>query len=186
MSGLLFIRHAETDMAGRFCGHSNPALNERGLQQLDALTKAISTEPIEAIYSSDLQRAVTTASVLTTLFAFTPITMPTLREMNFGEWEGLTWREIEARDPEYASQWMAGYPNIPAPGGERFEDFRMRVLGEVSRLVTAANHRYVAVVTHAGVMQVVLQSLCGLSAQEAWSRTQTYCCFFKYPVEAQV
>ena len=98
MSGLLFIRHAETDMAGRFCGHSDPALNECGLQQLDALTKAISMEPIEAIYSSDLQRAVTTAGALTTLFAVTPITTPTVREMNFGEWEGLAWREIEARD----------------------------------------------------------------------------------------
>jgi broad specificity phosphatase PhoE len=186
MSGLLFIRHAETDMAGRFCGHSNPSVNERGFEQIDALSKTISTEPVEALYSSDLQRAVTTADALATLFTVKAIKTQALREIDFGAWEGLSWQEIEKRDPAYFSRWMNSYPHIPAPGGEGFESFQLRVLDEVSQLVAAANNRWIAVVTHAGVMRVVLQSLCGLNEQSAWSRTQTYCCFFKYPIEARV
>ncbi len=57
MSRVLFIRHAETEMAGRFCGHSDPELNAQGRMQLAALTQLLSAEPIDTVYSSDLRRA---------------------------------------------------------------------------------------------------------------------------------
>ena len=56
---------------------------------------------------------------------------PALREIGFGQWEGLTWKEIERRDDAYARRWITEYPRLPAPDGENFRDFERRVLDEV-------------------------------------------------------
>ena len=180
MDTLFFIRHAETDFAGRFCGHSNPPVNERGLRQIQGLLETLRTESIDAIYASDLSRSITTADAIGRLFGLSPVRIPELREIGFGEWEGLSWPEIESRDRDYARRWSEAYPNLPAPGGETFEAFQSRVLIQVKHLIAPASQRCAAVITHAGVMRIVLRSLCGLDEQEAWERTKAYCGFFRY------
>jgi broad specificity phosphatase PhoE len=177
---LLFIRHAETDLAGRFCGHSDPPVNKHGLRQIEDLIEKLRTESIDAIYASDLSRSLTTADAIGKAFALSPIKVPELREIDFGQWEGLSWQEIEGRDRIYACRWSEAYPHLPAPDGELFDAFRSRVLGVVKHLLAVRSQRCAAVVTHAGVMRVVLQSLCGLDEQEAWERTEAYCGFFRY------
>jgi broad specificity phosphatase PhoE len=179
MDTLLFIRHAETDLAGRFCGHSNPPVNERGLRQIEELLKTLKTESIDALYTSGQSRSLTTADAIGNIFGLSPVVLPGLREIHFGEWEGLSWPEIESRDPAYARQWSESFPDLPAPGGEPFEAFRSRVLNEVKRLLAITTQKCAAVVTHAGVMRIVLRSLCGFDEQEAWKRTGEYCGFFR-------
>jgi broad specificity phosphatase PhoE len=181
MDTLLFIRHAETDLAGRFCGHSDPPINQRGRLQIEQLLKALERESIDAVYSSDLSRSLTTATEIASAYGLSPVALPGLREIDFGEWEGLSWDEIESRDRDYASKWSQSYPVLPAPGGESFEAFQTRVLTEVKDLLAVSSQRRAAVVTHGGVMRVVLRSLCGLEEQEAWDRTKAYCGFFQYP-----
>src|SRR5215470_20225471 len=110
MNTLLFIRHAETDMAGRFCGHTDPPVNERGHRQIETLLETLKDESIDAIYTSDLKRAVTTAEAIATAFQIKSTQVTTLREIYFGDWEGLTWQEIEARDAAYARDWSEAYP----------------------------------------------------------------------------
>src|ERR1700722_18521894 len=131
MSEILFIRHAETDMAGTFCGHSNPGLNTRGRAQLSELIRTLKIEGIGEIYSSDLLRAQETAQEIAKSFRIKCHLRPALREINFGRWEGLTWKEIEQSDLDYAQRWVAEYPNLPAPDGEYLGDFERRVLDEV-------------------------------------------------------
>jgi broad specificity phosphatase PhoE len=175
VSPAFFIRHAETEMAGRFCGHSDPALSARGRAQLGPLAQRLSAEKIETVYSSDLRRAVSTAEAI----AKGPIKLrPALREIGFGHWEGLSWEEIEEMDPMYATQWMDAYPRLPAPAGESFEVFEARVLEEVNLLLQHSEP--IAVVAHAGVLRVVLRHLCGSTESEAWKQTQTYCCIVRY------
>jgi broad specificity phosphatase PhoE len=180
MGTLLFIRHAETDLTGRFCGHSDPPVNERGHRQIEELLRSLEGETIDAIYTSDLSRACTTAAAIGAAFKALPVAVPGLREINFGEWEGLSWEEIESRDRDYARAWSQAFPHLPAPGGERFEEFQARVVTEVNLLLAVPSQSSVAVVTHGGVMRVVLRSLCGLDEKEAWERTRTYCGFFRY------
>jgi alpha-ribazole phosphatase/probable phosphoglycerate mutase len=184
MSRLLFIRHAETEMAGRFCGHSDPDLNAQGRAQLGELARALSTETIGAIYSSDLRRAHTTAQAIAS-GRKVPLTLrPALREIHFGEWEGLSWAEIEQLDREYARRWVDGFPHVTAPAGESFQEFEARVLEEVHRLIDHDGEP-IAVVTHAGVLRVVLRHLHGCSEQEAWQRTQPYCCVVRYDAKGE-
>jgi alpha-ribazole phosphatase/probable phosphoglycerate mutase len=184
MSQVLFIRHAETEMAGRFCGHSDPALNAQGQAQLAGLARALSTETFGGVYSSDLRRAQSTAQAIAAGRNVPLTLLPRLREIHFGEWEGLSWAEIEQQDTEYARRWVDGYPDVPAPAGESFPEFEARVLDEVNHLIRR-NAEPIAVVTHAGVLRVVLRHLHGCSEQEAWERTQPYCCIVRYKAKGE-
>jgi alpha-ribazole phosphatase len=177
VSRILFIRHAETEMAGRFCGHSDPDLNAQGRAQLMDLARLLSAEAIEGVYSSDLRRAQSTAQAIAAARSIPLSLRPALREIDFGQWEGLSWAQIEDRHPEYSRKWAAGYPHHPAPGGEEFDAFKARILGEVNHLLDRGP---VAVVTHAGVLRVVLQHLCGCSEREAWKQTREYCCVIHF------
>jgi alpha-ribazole phosphatase len=102
-------------------------------------------------------------------------TLEGLREIHFGEWEGLTWEAIEQRDPGYAERWLREYPACAAPGGEAFDRFESRVLKSMECLLRSET-RPMAVVSHAGVMRVVLQRLLEYSAHTCLSRTKEYCC----------
>jgi broad specificity phosphatase PhoE len=181
MDSLLFIRHAETDLAGRFCGHSDPPVNKRGQRQIKDLLRKLEGKSIDAIYTSDLSRAQTTADAIAEVHGASLIVIPGLREISFGDWEGLTWSEIEFRDADYARRWSKAFPGLPAPGGELFAMFQSRVLTEVEKLFSNPKQGCAAVVTHRGVMCVVLRSLCGLDEEQAWAQTKAYCSLFRYP-----
>jgi len=180
MSGIVFIRHAATDMAGTFCGHSDPPVNAIGRRQIETMIESLSGERWDAIYSSDLRRAVTTAEALAKTSALEVIMTPHLREIHFGEWEGLTWEEIERRDPAYAHRWLESFPAVAAPAGESFQAFEDRVLKEVDQLIQLAADRRIAVVTHGGVMRVILCRRLGYSQQQAWEATRPYCSSFVF------
>jgi len=184
MSEILFIRHAETDMAGTFCGHSDPDLNERGHTQVGKLIDRLRGEDIGAVYTSDLRRARTTAGTISKFLAVDCIVRSTLREINFGRWEGRTWNDIEQQEKDYAHRWVAEYPNLPAPGGEDIIEFEKRVLNEVQFLSTLIGAHNIVVVTHAGVLRTVLCTLCGCSTEDAWKQTKPYCSVVRYTVAA--
>jgi alpha-ribazole phosphatase len=184
MTRVLFIRHAETEMAGRFCGHSDPDLNAQGQAQLAGLAHVLSTETIGRVYCSDLRRAHSTAQAIAADRNVSLTLRPALREIHFGNWEGLTWGQIEQMDPEYARRWVDGYPHVSAPAGESFPEFEARVLEEVRHLIDR-DEESIAVVTHAGVLRVVLRRLHGCSEQEAWQRTQSYCCVVRYEAKGE-
>jgi broad specificity phosphatase PhoE len=177
MSELLFIRHAETDMVGAFCGYSDPELNARGRLQLRELIKGLRKEKIGVVYTSDLRRAHTTGMAIAEAFGVDCHVRSALREINFGRWEGITWEEIERRDDAYARRWIAEYPRLPAPDGESFHDFERRVLDEVQFLSLKAEvaDSCIAIVTHAGVLRTVLCALHGCSEDNAWEQTKSYC-----------
>jgi len=180
MSRLLFIRHAKTDLAGTFCGYSDPPVNTSGCEQIRDLVARLGSERIDAIYSSDLRRATTTARALGNRFQIPVKTSHRLREIYFGDWEGLTWAQIEAIDPLFARRWSEAFPALPTPGGETYAVFQERVLDEVGRLVHIGEDELIAVVTHGGVMRVVLQELFGYSRERTWELTDPYCCSFLF------
>jgi alpha-ribazole phosphatase len=187
MNDLLFIRHAETDMTGTFCGQSDPPVNAAGYRQIQQLIESLRPEPIAAIFTSDLQRSMTTAHALSEFFAIPCTTRSALREIGFGKWEGLAWEQIENLDPVFAAQWLDAFPNLTPPHGESLETFEARVMAETSYLLSQSEHRLsqtkpslIAVVTHAGVMRKILRTLCGLDEKTLWALTKPYCCTFRY------
>jgi alpha-ribazole phosphatase len=184
MSEILFIRHAETDMAGTFCGHSDPELNARGRVQVAELVNKLRAEDIGVVYTSDLRRARSTGLAVAEALNIDWHVRCALREINFGQWEGLTWKEIERRDKAYAQRWVTEYPDLPAPDGENFRDFERRVLNEVKLISKKAESksRDIAVITHAGVIRAVLCALHGCSEEDAWEWTRSYCSIVRHLV----
>lgn len=177
-STLLLIRHAETALAGTFCGATDPPLNDRGRAQLPGLIARLSARtdafPLNAVYTSDLLRARETAEAIA---ADTPIHVrPALRQIDFGRWETLTWQQIEDADPIYAARWISEFPNLPPGGGEPIPLFRHRVLQEFAFIRQQLTGQTIAVVTHSTVLRVLLEGLGHFSAHHAWESTRDYTC----------
>jgi len=139
-------------------------------------------EKIAVVYTSDLRRAHTAGMAIAEAFGVGCHIRPALREINFGQWEGLTWKEIERRDDAYSRRWLEEYPGLPAPDGESFPGFERRVLDEVKflSLEAAAADCRIAVVTHAGVLRTVLRALHGCSEDNAWEQTKSYCSIVRH------
>lgn len=180
MSSIVLIRHAQTDLAGKFCGHSDPDLNAAGEEQLASLAAELAPLGIRRIYSSNLQRASKTAVAIGRRIGIEVEFRPGLREIHFGVWEGLSWEEIQSRYPKEAELWLNKFPAYSPPGGEPYADFVARVKAEFHLLLrettdlTKASNLTQAVVTHRGVMQYALTCFFGFSDAEAWRRTEQH------------
>jgi broad specificity phosphatase PhoE len=174
MSTIVLIRHGETDLAGRFCGYSDPRLNASGERDAIRVAEEISRLDISCIYSSDLHRAAQTARAIAKQTGITVEYLRELREIHFGRWEGLSWNEIETRFADEAHRWLREFLFQSAPGGETYTDFTTRVETAIAPLLRGAPEMMIAVVTHRGVMRHVLTELFGFAETEASTRTAVY------------
>jgi alpha-ribazole phosphatase/probable phosphoglycerate mutase len=174
MSTLIFIRHGETDMAGRFCGHSDPDINLAGELQVLRAAEEVAELGVRRIYSSDLLRAARTAIAIGRRIGVPVEFRDDLREINFGLWEGLNWQEIENQFPQEASRWVEEFPMRSAPGGESYSVFTARIDAAIVPFLCEAPGISTALVTHRGVMRYALTHHFGFTEEEAWTRTVPY------------
>lgn len=168
---LLIVRHGETDWSRdrRFTGSRDVPLNERGRRQSAAVAMKLASVAIAAVYASPLERARTTAEEIARHHDLTVQIDPAFREMAFGEWEGLTRAELEARFPAAADTW-ASRPELAAPaGGERLCDVAARVTDALGRLDAAHRGQNVVVVAHAIVTRLIVLAALGLGPERLWS-----------------
>jgi broad specificity phosphatase PhoE len=173
MKQLALIRHAATDLSGTFCGHIDPSLNSLGEAQARELVNCLRGRSFTSIYSSDLLRARQTAELVSDSL-HTPLRLfPDLREIAFGKWEGLRWNEIEARFPHEAQTWMAGYPHCATLGGENFDAFQLRVMCCIRKILGESNGP-VCIVSHGGVIRLLLTQIFDVDEAEAWSLTREH------------
>jgi alpha-ribazole phosphatase/probable phosphoglycerate mutase len=174
MNGIVLIRHAETDLAGKFCGQSDPDLNFAGERRLRSLVEEIAPLGSQRIYSSDLRRAARTAAAIAERIRVSVELRPGLREIHFGRWEGLSWKEVEQQYPDEAELWAREFPSGSVPGGESYRDFIARVEAEFHRLLQETESMVRTVVTHRGVLQYALTRFFGFSEADARSRTEEF------------
>lgn len=148
---LYIIRHGETEWnkLRRIQGHSDIDLNPLGQEQAERLAVHIANHPITGVYSSDLKRARDTAQKLAHRVGAPLQTYPTLRERNYGEWEGLTIDEIKNR---------YSYPAVDetAYGIEAFEAMQQRANQILSELAEKHPEQTIAVVSHGGFINAFL------------------------------
>jgi alpha-ribazole phosphatase/probable phosphoglycerate mutase len=159
---IALLRHAQTDLQGRFCGHSDPGLSRRGHQQLSTVIKSLSWILPRAIWSSDLRRARETTEPIAKHFGLDYTTSAGFREMNFGSWEGLTWKEVEVQYPEDAQAWAKLFPHHRPPGGESFLELQARVVEQLEQLAKHAEAGCTLVVTHAGFIRTAVGWVLGV------------------------
>jgi len=158
---IALLRHAEAGVHGCFYGHSNPSLSVHGQEQLPTIVQNLSHIAPRAIWSSDLVRAVETAEPIAKHFRLGYKTSPGLREMNFGKWEGLTWKEVELEYPEDARAWAKLFPHHRPPGGESFLELQSRVVEQLQQLGEHPEAGCTLVVTHAGFIRTAVAWILG-------------------------
>jgi broad specificity phosphatase PhoE len=162
---LVLVRHAIAEGDGRFQGQRDVPLTVEGHRQLSDLVLKLSRYPIRTVYSSDLSRAQATAEAAAHEFGVKLDTRSGLREMHFGCWEGLSWRQIARRYPRLSALWIKRFPRQQIPGAERFNQFVRRVQREIRNLIAVNQGLCVLAVTHAGVIRVALAKALGMQVR---------------------
>jgi probable phosphoglycerate mutase len=163
---LLLVRHGETDWnaESRWQGHFDPSLNELGRRQAEALADQLSEEGIDAVYSSDLRRALETATIVARRIGVSVRPLLELREIDVGSWSGLTMDEIRTQLPDAIERLRDhGYG---WEGGETPEELQVRVVRALREIVAAHPDGRVLVVTHGGVVRVAGAEASGLPYAE--------------------
>lgn len=170
MSRIFLIRHGTTDwnLSGRLQGHSDLGLNARGLEQAAAVAARLKAEKIDLIYSSDLKRAWKTATIIAAEHGMPVTTLPELREIHFGDWEGQTYASIQAREPHSTESWKKDLTHFAPPGGESLAQMAARVADVLARLNSSRAEDCLAIVAHGGPLQVLLCLALGLPPERYW------------------
>ncbi|WP_119964626.1 histidine phosphatase family protein [Simplicispira lacusdiani] len=169
---LIAIRHGETawNVDTRIQGHLDIPLNDTGLWQARQVARALASEPLSAIYASDLQRAHTTARAIAEATGAPLVAERGLRERSFGQLEGRTFAEIEAELPEQARRWRQRDPHFAPEGGETLVQLRERIAATTHRLAAQHTGGLVVLVAHGGVLDVLYRLATGqeLQAPRTW------------------
>jgi len=152
MMRIIFVRHGETEYnyESRYQGHTDSRLSELGRCQSARVVERLGAEKIAAVYSSDLVRACETAQAIAAPHNLAVRTDADLRECAFGDWEGLTVKQISERYPDLYRNYTRDSVTHRAPNGERLEDLQARVVRLVDSIAAAHPDETVVIVTHGG------------------------------------
>ncbi|MEE9144678.1 MAG: histidine phosphatase family protein [Candidatus Binatia bacterium] len=134
---IILLRHGETDwnFQGRCQGVSDPDLNETGIRQAEEIAERLQLEKIDAIYSSASKRSLRTAEAICQLHGLGATVDDEFRELDHGEFEGLTFTEIRATYPDFIRKWRDEPVELLLPGGERLIDVDTRVWAGINRII---------------------------------------------------
>jgi broad specificity phosphatase PhoE len=162
---LILIRHGETDWNAtlRYQGHANIPLNEQGREQARKTGARLARYGATALYTSDILRAAETAEIIGGVNSLKPQPMTNLREIDVGQWEGLTPEELYRRFPEH----MAAFDRDPARtvrlGGESYAQLQERSLAALNQIYAAhPGDELVLAVSHGGTIRALLCHIIGL------------------------
>ena len=164
------MRHGYTALnsAERYWGRTDVELSTDGLRQAERLRDRLATEKIDAIYSSNLKRALVTAETITSRHRLEVITCAEMDEMNFGELEGMTFDDIHRLHPEVVKLWRRGDPKLKFPGGESLEEFNRRVTQFAARLKEHAPQETILIVAHSGSLRSLMCHLMDIELKRRW------------------
>jgi broad specificity phosphatase PhoE len=164
MITLVLIRHGQTDWnaQGRWQGQADPPLNERGCEQAYQAAEYHKQFGFNALYTSDLRRAMETAQIMGHELGLDVIAEPRLREINLGKWQGMLSGEVQAHYPAEFRRWHEQPLAAQPPDGETLVALSRRVLEAVNDIIVRHPRQRVGVVSHEFPIAIVLCRSAGL------------------------
>ncbi len=164
MKTLYFVRHGQTDWnkVFRWQGASDNPLNQLGLEQADAVAAYFVEQavPAQAVISSPLKRARTTAGAITDALGLKLLVEPEFRELNLGDYEGKTTDELKAEYGEQFEYWLSRYHVDATPGGESLAQGQVRVSVPLKLYMQQFNAPII-IVAHQAILCAMKASLSG-------------------------
>lgn len=172
MTRLVLIRHAEVEasLSGRIYGSLDPALSPAGRERAETLAAWLRPVHLDAVHSSPARRAQETAAPLALDRRLDMTLHPGLADIDFGEWEGRSFEELERDEPELYRSWMTQPTRVRFPGGEDFREVKARVLAALGEIRSDASAA--ALVAHGGVNRIILADALGLADENVFRLDQ--------------
>jgi len=173
MTELILARHGETEwnVEEVFRGRIDVELNETGLKQAELLGEYLSKQKIEKVYSSPLKRALRTAQAIADYQRLRVEVSPSLVDLDFGEWQGLSVGEVKAKYRSSYKEWLENPHQLKIPGGENLDEVRKRALKLVNSIL-AKYDGTVVLVSHRVINKVLICALLGLDNSHFWNIKQ--------------
>lgn len=167
---LWLVRHGETEanVAGLYSGHAPTALTPRGIDQAQTLHSLLAEVPFDRVLCSALERAQHTARLVLAARNIPLHTTPLLNEMFFGDWEMRHHKDLAQEDAENYAAWCADWQNTIPTNGEGFQIFSQRVQQFIAELSAYRTHQNVLVVSHQGVLSLLIASLLNMPPASLW------------------
>ena len=158
---LFLMRHGEVEESYHriFGGRIDMNLSPRGHEQAAALASYLRGRTLDAIYVSPMRRAQLTLAPLASQRAQLAVTIPGFREIDFGDWTGLSWEQVHAKFGIHAFQWLDQVEAAALPNGESGEVFRARIEPDLRKILEQHEGQTVGIVCHGGVIRMMLSIL---------------------------
>lgn len=159
---IILVRHGETDMNKNnlYFGHLDPSLNETGKKQLErskcSLRKIENVDEISQIYCSPLKRCVESLDILEISKNININYDDDFKELNFGIFEGKTYKEICENYPEEVKRMKVEWRTFKVEGSESLEELEKRVVSKLEEIFEAKKGKKILLVAHAGVIKILL------------------------------
>ncbi len=167
---LWLVRHGETEanVAGLYSGHAPTPLTERGIAQAQTLGTLLRNVPVDNVLCSELERARHTTQLILGDREIPVRNMPELNEMFFGDWEMRHHRDLAREDAENYAVWCNDWQNATPTNGEGFQAFSLRVERFIAQLDDYKMCQNLLVVSHQGVLSVLIARLLSMPAAAMW------------------
>ena len=159
---ILLVRHGETDWNKnrRFQGRTDTTLNEKGRAQAAALGRALKKEPIKAIYSSPITRAVETAAAINRYHEAPLEKRDGLMEMDLGDFEGILGSDFANDHPEFRKRWLKDPAVVRMPNGETLQEVQDRAWAVVKEIEATFHEGSVLLCAHNfAILMILCKSL---------------------------
>jgi len=173
---LYLIRHGEVINHGVYNGHTDVDVTPLGIKQMESLRDRLREKKIRAIYASDLRRTRLGAEIIAQPHPVVPQYFSEFREMNFGRWQGLTYKEVMEKYPEDIPRWLQDLENFRIPQGESLRDVQERVLPKVKELIAKHQGEDFVLVCHGAVNRVIIADALHLPLAHLLRIEQDYGC----------
>lgn len=181
-----FIRHGETtwNKSGRYQGTTDVPLSGLGHLQADLTAKWFENIPLDGVISSSLSRASETAEKIAKPHRLDVEKTDMLQELCFGDWEGLTYDEIESKWPGMINDMYHHPELLRLPHGESFGDLQKRTMAEMANIIHRGDDKSYAVVCHGAAIRAILCGLLNIPLERSWNfsvHNASVTCMIHYP-----
>lgn len=174
MTRVFLIRHGETEWNKlmKYQGQTDIPLSDKGREQAVNLAERLQSENFKAVYSSDLARAYETATLLAEPHGIEVRVCPGLKEISFGEWEGMTYDNINGKWSKEIDLFFSRPAEVEIPEGESFQILQQRVVASLHDLVAAHPDETILVVSHGAAIRTAICAALEIPLNQVWNIRQ--------------
>jgi probable phosphoglycerate mutase len=186
MTRIILVRHGQTEWnrIERFRGRADVPLNRTGVVQAEATAYRLARQPQPAaVYSSPLSRAAVTATKIARHHGLTVQPHKGLIDIDYGQWQGLTPRQVGERWPQELDAWYNAPQTVQIPSGETLQVVRERGMRTVMELGAEHPDSSIVLVAHTVMNRLILLGVLGLANDRFWRLTQEPCAINRFSLQ---